>query len=93
MVKECDLDKYIDFIISGEECIESKPNPEIYNKAINALELSPKEVIAIEDSKLGIAAAKAASIEVLALEQNDNEQDQSEANYIIKDLEQALDLI
>lgn len=93
MVKECDLDKYIDFIISGEECIQSKPNPEIYNKAINALELSPKEVIAIEDSKLGIAAAKAASIEVLALEQNDNEQDQSEANYIIKDLEQALDLI
>lgn len=93
MVKECDLDKYIDFIISGEECSESKPNPEIYNKAIKTLDLLTREVIAVEDSELGIAAAKAANIEVIALEQVDNESDQSGANYIIKDLSELLNLI
>lgn len=93
MVKECELDQFIDFIISGEECSESKPNPEIYNKATKALGLSPKEVIAIEDSELGIAAAKAANIEVIALEQGYETIDQSEAKYIIKDLAELLDLM
>ena len=93
MVKECELDQFIDFIISGEECSESKPNPEIYNKATKALGLSPKEVIVIEDSELGIAAAKAANIEVIALEQGYETIDQSEAKYIIKDLAELLDLM
>lgn len=93
MIRECDLEKYIDFIISGEECTENKPSPEIYNKTIKALELSPNEVIAIEDSELGIASAKAANIEVIALEQMHYTINQTEAKYIIKDLAQVLSLI
>lgn len=93
MIRECDLEKYIDFIISGEECTESKPSPEIYNKTIKALDLSPNEVIAIEDSELGIEAAKSANIEVIALAQVDNDPDQSRANCIIKDLVEIITLI
>lgn len=93
MIRECDLEKYIDFIISGEEGTESKPSPEIYNKTIKALDLSPNEVIAIEDSELGIEAAKSANIEVIALAQVDNDPDQSRANCIIKDLVEIITLI
>ncbi|SKA79006.1 haloacid dehalogenase superfamily, subfamily IA, variant 3 with third motif having DD or ED/haloacid dehalogenase superfamily, subfamily IA, variant 1 with third motif having Dx(3-4)D or Dx(3-4)E [Clostridium sp. USBA 49] len=93
MIKECELEKYIDFVISGEECIESKPNPDIYIKTIKALNILPKEALAIEDSLLGIQSAKAAGLEVAALYQKDYDLDQSQARYKIKDLKEIIELI
>jgi len=93
MINECELEKYIDFVISGEECIESKPNPDIYIKTIKALNILPKEALAIEDSLLGIQSAKAAGLEVVALYQKDYDLDQSQARYKIKDLKEIIELI
>ncbi len=86
MVEECGIASCIDFVISGEECTQSKPDPEIYIKAIKALELLETEVLAVEDSALGIRAAKAAGLTVVALEPRDYYIDQSEADYKVNDL-------
>jgi HAD superfamily hydrolase (TIGR01509 family) len=86
MIEECELNDYIDFVISGEECAESKPDPEIYIKAVKALDLLSTEVLAVEDSVLGIRAAKLAGLTVGALVQSDYYIDQSEADYQINDL-------
>ncbi|MCC5466910.1 HAD family hydrolase [Pelosinus baikalensis] len=90
MIKECELNNYIDFVISGEECAESKPNPEIYIKAVKALDLLETEALAVEDSVLGIRAAKLAGLTVGALVQKDYYIDQSEADYKMNDLIQLI---
>lgn len=90
MMNECEITEYIDFVISGEECTESKPNPEIYIKSIEALNILPKEALAIEDSTLGIASAVSAGLEVLGVKQKDYDLDQSKATYTISDLDEII---
>lgn len=90
MKEECGLSSYIDYCISGEECIKSKPYPEIYNRAVRALNLEKKECIAVEDSTLGIEAAKAAGLYVLALEQKNYKIDQVRANEVIEKIDDVL---
>lgn len=93
MMDECELSNNIDFVISGEECTKSKPSPEIYNKALEFLNISPKEALAIEDSTLGIESAVSAELEVAALSQKNYKLDQSKATYRICDLKEIINLI
>lgn len=55
--------EYFDFIISGEELKESKPNPEIFIKAIQKARVEKNEALILEDSNNGYKAAKAAGID------------------------------
>ncbi|NRY60628.1 HAD family hydrolase [Clostridium beijerinckii] len=93
MIKDCKISDYIDFVISGEECENDKPDPEIYIKAIKTLGFLSKEVIVVEDSKLGIRAAKAAGLNVIALAQKEYDIDQSEADFKINDLIEVVEKI
>jgi HAD superfamily hydrolase (TIGR01509 family) len=93
MIKECEIDNYIDFMISGEECEKSKPDPEAYIKTVKALDLSPIEVLVVEDSTLGIRAAKLAGLLVGALVPKDYYIDQSEADFKINDLIELVEKI
>jgi dTDP-glucose pyrophosphorylase len=52
------LKKYIDFSISNEEVLNSKPHPEIYLRSLIKLDLKPKETLIIEDSYFGRKAAQ-----------------------------------
>jgi len=54
-----------DHHIFGDEVTQSKPNPEVYLKALERADLEPNEVIAFEDSEGGLAAANAAGIRVI----------------------------
>jgi beta-phosphoglucomutase-like phosphatase (HAD superfamily) len=42
-----------------------KPDPEIYNLALNLTGLKPEEAVVIEDSRNGVLAAKSAGIHVV----------------------------
>jgi beta-phosphoglucomutase len=44
-------------IICGDDVVNSKPNPEIFLKAAEKLEVDPKRCIVFEDSPVGVAAA------------------------------------
>lgn len=80
------LSDYIDYYISGEECKHTKPDPEIYLKALEELDILADEAIVIEDAETGIKAGKAASLKVIARDASRFNIDQSEADLIIKDL-------
>lgn len=88
MMKECKFADYFDFVISGEELKKSKPNPEIYLKVIEYFG-AHKEYLVVEDSKVGITAAKAANLFTLALKQK-YDIDQSEADAVISDLSEVI---
>lgn len=90
MLEETGLASFFDYVISGEELMESKPNPEIYLKA--AAELGCEEYLAVEDSVLGIRAGKAANLYTVALKQN-YPVDQSEADVVITDLREIINMI
>lgn len=51
-----------DYIICGSDVEESKPNPEIFLKAAEYFKISPDNCMVLEDSRLGIQAAKAAKM-------------------------------
>jgi HAD superfamily hydrolase (TIGR01509 family) len=47
-------------IFAGDMAKKKKPDPEIYNLAIEKLKLNPNECVVVEDSRNGLLAAKAA---------------------------------
>jgi beta-phosphoglucomutase-like phosphatase (HAD superfamily) len=47
-------------ILAGDVVSRKKPDPEIYNLAMERLDLRPLECVVIEDSRNGLLAAKAA---------------------------------
>ena len=89
---QADLRKYFTLIVSGEQFKESKPNPEIYLHTIKELNVNKDEAIIIEDSSKGILAANRAGIKVLALKDDKFGLDQSQADIIIDELNDIINL-
>lgn len=56
------LGDYFQAIIGGDMVTLSKPKPDIYLKACEAIGMEPEQVIAVEDSPNGIRAAYAAGM-------------------------------
>ncbi|HFI0593601.1 TPA: HAD family hydrolase [Streptococcus suis] len=90
MISANDLEGYLDYVISGEELTESKPNPEIYLKAKAVL--GPGNYLAVEDSEIGIKAAVEAGLFTVALK-NPFATNQSQADVRIDNLMEVLDYL
>jgi len=57
-----EIKERFDWIICGSDVEESKPNPEIFLKVANHFGIAPEACMVLEDSRLGIQAAKAAGM-------------------------------
>lgn len=55
-----------DFVLAGDIVSKKKPDPEIYNLALEKSGLKPEECLVIEDSRNGVLAARAAGMFVVA---------------------------
>jgi HAD superfamily hydrolase (TIGR01509 family) len=55
-----------DFVLAGDVVSKKKPDPEIYNLALERTGLKPEECIVIEDSRNGVLAAAAAGMNIVA---------------------------
>lgn len=64
-----DIKQYIDFSLSNEDVEKPKPDPEIYLKAIDMLNIKPVECLIIEDNLNGITAAKASGAHCLEVKE------------------------
>lgn len=56
-----------DAVVTGDEVVSGKPDPEPYLRAAAALRVDPQQCLAIEDSPTGVASAGAAGCVVLAV--------------------------
>lgn len=54
-------------VITREDAARAKPHPDLYLEALKRLDLSPHDVLAVEDSANGVAAAVAAGLTVIAI--------------------------
>lgn len=64
---KADFDSTFNLIYSKGAVKELKPNPEIYIKVMNTLNVKPEECLIFEDSLIGVEAANAAGIEVAVM--------------------------
>ncbi|EJN93275.1 HAD family hydrolase [Streptococcus ratti] len=90
-LSETDILSYFEFVLSGEEFPESKPNPEIYNEAARRLNIPKSDILIIEDSEKGIAAGVAAGMEVWAVKDRTFGLNQTAASRLVASLTQAVE--
>ncbi len=74
VLTQCEIARYFETIVAGDEIAQSKPDPEGYllavdrlNKLNPDLNLLPSECLAIEDTFAGLQAVKAAGIQAVAI--------------------------
>ena len=71
--------------VSGSELAHSKPHPEIFLRSAQLAGSEPKECIVIEDSKNGVAAAKAAGMKCIGfLNPSSGDQNLGDADLVIR---------
>lgn len=76
---DADILSYFDAVFSAMDCGACKPHPAVYEQAWAALAVDKAETLVIEDSQMGIAAGRAAGLEVWAIEDKKWGVDQSQA--------------
>lgn len=93
VIDQCNLNKYIDYFISGDSLIESKPNPEIYLHVMGKLNVKKENTIIIEDSYSGILAGKNSGAFVIAIKDRKFGINQTDADLIVPELLEAYNFI
>ena len=77
----------LQFVLAGDMVTRKKPDPEIYNLALQNCALSPAECMVVEDSRNGLLAAKNAGLRVVVTTNPYTEQeDLHEADLILTSL-------
>ncbi len=56
-----------DAVVAGDEVRHGKPAPDVYVRAAEALGVDPRRCLAVEDTSIGVAAALAAGMQVVAV--------------------------
>lgn len=83
------LAEYFDFVVSADEVVKCKPDPEVYLKVLNEFniqrrkKLLPKECLVFEDALHGIAAAKSAGMNCVAVSNSYSKDEIKDADFVI----------
>lgn len=86
MVKINGIGHYFDALVSGHDLPESKPSPMIYFNTMQILGVTGEEALAVEDSTLGIVAAKRAGLRVIAKRDERFGFNQRDADFMVDEL-------
>ncbi|HHW22867.1 MAG TPA: HAD family phosphatase [Clostridiaceae bacterium] len=78
---------FFDELVTADDILKSKPDPEIFLKAAQAIGVLPEECLVIEDAYFGIMAAKKAGMKCIGFRNpNSGNQDLSLADYVVSSL-------
>ncbi len=67
ILRKVGLRKYFDAISDGNHVHKSKPDPEVFLYAATLLNVPPEQCLVIEDSEVGIKAAKVAGMKTISV--------------------------
>ena len=67
MIKQAGIENYFEFYVSNEDVKKGKPDPEMYIKAMDKMNLKPNECLILEDNENGILAAKSSGAHLLKI--------------------------
>lgn len=80
---------YFQVTVSGREVPRAKPFPDVYLKAAELLGMQPNTCLALEDSRNGCKAARAAGLEVIAVPEHSVEGFELLADAVVGSLDEA----
>lgn len=78
------IEDLFDYVMTGEEVANPKPDPEIFIKMVDKMNLDPDSCLVFEDSGPGVKAAKEAGIKVIAIDPTGEAVDLEEADIVIE---------
>ncbi len=95
LLKTSSVPLYFDTIIGGDMVTHGKPDPEIFLKGAEMLCVKPEECLVLEDSKMGILAARNAGMHSCFIEDtiHPDEEMLQAIEYQKDDLSQVIDLM
>lgn len=67
LLNEKAVRKYFDVVITADEVLQQKPNPEVFLNCAKKLRFPPEECVVVEDSIFGVKAAKEAEMKCIAI--------------------------
>lgn len=67
LIEKENIEDYFDFVVSGGDFENSKPNPEIFEKAAEIANVDKSRALILEDSHNGYLAAKSSGIDYLII--------------------------
>src|SRR3989344_3334157 len=80
------IEKYFDFVTTGDEVKSKKPNPEVFDITAEKMGIATENCLVLEDSSAGIDAARKAEMKVIAIARNEkHKKSLKRADYIIAD--------
>lgn len=85
MFEHVPIRKYFKKIINADDISNGKPDPEIFLKAAQELDIDPENCVVFEDSISGVKAGKAAGMKVVALTTTHSKDELNEADIVIGD--------
>ncbi|MBN2737597.1 MAG: HAD family phosphatase [Spirochaetales bacterium] len=87
MMHQFGIDHFFKVKKSGDEVVNGKPAPDIYLEAAADMGFEPADCVVIEDSSAGVAAGKAAGMQVVAVpNEYTRELDFSQADFVLESL-------
>ncbi len=97
MIKKADITTYFSVIFTREDVKEMKPNPEVFLKVVETLNVKKEQCLIFEDSLIGVEAAKNVGIEVVAMydQYSDGEREKINrlADYSLKNYSEAIEIL
>jgi HAD superfamily hydrolase (TIGR01509 family) len=67
LLRAMEIKRYFDVVVTVDDVLRSKPDPEIFQKCAQHLAVSPEESVVVEDSIFGVQAAKTAGMRCIAV--------------------------
>ena len=67
MLKMTDTQRFLDTVVTADDVVNPKPNPEIFLKCALKLRSKPDKCVVVEDSIFGVEAAKTAKMGCIAV--------------------------
>jgi len=90
VVNHLEISHYFQHLVSSRELKRNKPFPDVYLEAARRLRVLPQYCLAVEDAGIGVDAASAAGMKVVAVPNRFTIQDNfSGADIVLQSLEQA----
>ena len=82
------LEEFFATIVSAEDVKRGKPDPEVFLTAAQRLEVEPADGIVFEDALVGVAAAKAAGMRVVAVATTEPKDKLAHADWVVDQMDE-----
>lgn len=95
-LKLCGIDSYMETVVTVDDVVRGKPDPESVLKALELMNVVPQEALMVGDSKYDIVAGREAGVKTVGVSWSLKGEDhlrEFDPDYIIHDMRDLLEIV